>query len=92
MSDKVLSMVRISIDALKKQDVALAKTITQTEREVDNMYLTLLSKLINEQQANSKCVLSSALMTRYLERIADHAVYVCESIVYIATGEKISLS
>jgi phosphate transport system protein len=92
MSDKVLSMVRISIDSLKKQDAALAKTITQIEREVDNMYLTLLNKLITDQQANSKCVLSSALMTRYLERIADHAVYVCESIVYIATGEKISLS
>ena len=30
-------------------------------------------------------------MTRYLERIADHATYVCESIVYIVTGEKISL-
>ncbi len=92
MSDKVLSMVRISIDSLKKQDAALAKTITQIEREVDNMYLTLLNKLITDQQANSKCVLSSALMTRYLERIADHAVYVCESIVYIASGEKISLS
>ena len=52
MSDKVLSMVRISIEALKKQDVALAKTITQTEREVDQMYLTLLNKLITEQQVN----------------------------------------
>jgi phosphate transport system protein len=92
MSEKVLSMVGISIEALKKQDVELAKTITQTEREVDKMYLALLNKLITEQQANSKCVLSSALMSRYLERIADHAVYICESIVYIATGEKISLS
>jgi phosphate transport system protein len=92
MSDKVLSMVRTSIDSLKKQDVALAKTITQTERDVDQMYLTLLKKLITEQKVNSKCVLSSALMTRYLERIADHAVYICESIVYIAAGEKISLS
>jgi phosphate transport system protein len=91
MSDKVLSMVKISIDALKKQDVALAKAVTQTEREVDQMYLTLLNKLITEQTINNKCVLSSALMTRYLERIADHAVYICESIVYIATGEKISL-
>ena len=38
MSEKVLSMVRISIDALKKHDIALAKTISQTEREVDKMY------------------------------------------------------
>ncbi|HSQ48821.1 MAG TPA: phosphate uptake regulator PhoU, partial [Candidatus Deferrimicrobiaceae bacterium] len=91
MSGKVLSMVRISIDALKKHDLELAKTISQTEREVDKMYLTYLDGLIHKEQTNSKCVISSALMTRYLERIADHAVYVCESIVYIVNGEKVAL-
>jgi len=91
MSDKVLAMVRISVDALKRHDVALAKNISQTEREVDNMYLTFLNKLISGEQTNSKCIISSTLIARYLERIADHAVYVCESIVYIVTGEKIAL-
>jgi phosphate transport system protein len=91
MSEKVLQMVKISVDALRKHDVALAKTISQTEREVDKMYLSHLKRLIDEEQANSKCVISSALMTRYLERIADHAVYICESILYIVTGEKTSL-
>ncbi len=91
MSDKVLAMVRISVDALKKHDVALAKNISQTEREVDKMYLTFLNKLISGEQANNKCVISSTLIARYLERIADHAVYVCESIVYVVTGEKIAL-
>jgi phosphate transport system protein len=91
MSEKVLLMVRISINSLKKQDILIAKTISVTEREVDKMYIDCLNKLINAEKANSKCVLSSALMTRYLERIADHAVYVCESIVYIATGEKVTL-
>jgi phosphate transport system protein len=84
-------MVKISDDALRKHDVALAKTISQTEREVDKMYLSHLKRLIEEEQPSSKCVISSALMTRYLERIADHAVYVCESILYIVTGEKTSL-
>jgi phosphate transport system protein len=91
MSEKVLSMVKISIDSLKKQDIILAKTISETEREVDKMYFDYLHKLIKDEQANKKCVLSSALMTRYLERIADHGVYVCESIVYIVTGEKVAL-
>jgi phosphate transport system protein len=91
MSDKVLAMVKISVDSLKKQDIILAKTISETEREVDKMYFDYLHKLISNEQANSKCVISSALMTRYLERIADHAVYVCESIVYIVTGEKVTL-
>jgi phosphate transport system protein len=92
MSEKVLYMVRVSIDSLRHHDITLAKTITQTEQEVDKMYLDYLNRLIESEQTNNKCVLSSALMTRYLERIADHATYVCESIVYIVTGEKITLT
>lgn len=91
MSKKVLLTVRISIDSLRKHDTTLAKTISETEREVDKMYLDYLQKLIGQEDVSSKCVISSVLMTRYLERIADHAVYVCESIVYIVTGEKIDL-
>jgi phosphate transport system protein len=91
MSEKVLSMVKLSIDSLKKQDIILAKTISESERQVDKMYFEYLHKLINVEQTNSKCVISSALMTRYLERIADHATYICESIVYIVTGEKVAL-
>jgi phosphate transport system protein len=91
MSQKVLSMVKISVDALRRHDVALAKTITGPEREVDRLFNELLNKLVNDQSASSKCVAQGLLVTRYLERIADHAVYVCESIAYIVTGEKISL-
>ncbi len=91
MSQKVLSMVKTSIDSLRKYDIALAKTISPTEREVDRMYLDLLNKLISQEETNSKCIASSILVTRYLERIADHAVYICESIVYIVTGEKVNL-
>jgi len=91
MSEKVLRMVRISVDSLKKQDVILAKTVAQLEREVDKMYYAFLNKLINSDCVDVKRVISSCLMIRYLERIADHAIYVCESIVYIVTGEKLDL-
>ena len=50
MSEKVLSMVKISVDALKKQDITLAKTISETEREVDRMYFDYLHKLINDRK------------------------------------------
>ncbi|MEM3378765.1 MAG: phosphate signaling complex protein PhoU [Candidatus Bathyarchaeia archaeon] len=90
-SEKVMKMVRISIDALKKHDVALAKTVSEHEQEVDKMYFDYLNKLIEKAQITTECVISSVLVMRYLERIADHATYVCEAIVYIATGEKIQL-
>jgi phosphate transport system protein len=91
MSEKVLGMVKVSRDALRRYDVELAKSITKTEQEVDKMYFDFQNKLISDKTANSQCILSSSLMARYLERIADHATYVCESVVYIATGEKIVL-
>jgi phosphate transport system protein len=91
MGDKVLFMVKTSIDALRKHDVILAKTISPIEREVDKMFLDFLSKLLDREETSNKCVASSILAIRYFERIADHAVYVCESIVYIVTGQKISL-
>ncbi len=91
MSSKVLSMVKISVNALRAYDIELAKTITKTEREVDAMYLMFIDKIASVKKTDGRCVLSSALVTRYLERIADHAVYVCESIVYVATGQKITL-
>ncbi|MGD6850462.1 MAG: phosphate signaling complex protein PhoU [Candidatus Bathyarchaeia archaeon] len=91
MSRKVLTMVRISIESLRKHDLVLARTICPIEREVDQMYLDFLSRLIDNEPQNYKCVISSLLVSRYLERIADHAVYVCESIIYIVTGEKVSL-
>ncbi len=91
MSEKVLSMVKTSIDSLRKHDVALAKTITPTEREVDKMYLEFVNKVTSQKTGDSKCIASGMLVTRYLERIADHAVYICESIIYIVTGEKIVL-
>ena len=91
MSDKVMSMVRASVDALRSHNVELSKSIAKTEQEVDEMYLGYLDRLIEKAPATNKCTISSVLIIRYLERIADHATYICESVVYLATGEKITL-
>jgi len=91
MSEKVLNMVRTSIDALRSHDTQLAKTIAKTEEEVDKMYFEYLDRLIEKAPATSKCTISSVLVVRYLERIADHATYICESVIYLATGEKTTL-
>lgn len=91
MSEKVLSMVRISVESLRTHDTSLAKTVSETETEVDKMYFDYLDRLIEKAPATSKCTVSSVLIIRYLERIADHATYICESIIYLATGEKVIL-
>jgi len=55
------------------------------------MYFKYLDNLIDKPSTVNKCIISSVLVVRYLERIADHATYIGESIVYIVTGEKIML-
>jgi phosphate transport system protein len=91
MGEKVLQMVKTSIDSLKNLDADLAKSVTKTEQEVDDMYFQYLGKLVEEARITNQCTISSMLVVRYLERIADHATYIAESVVYIATGEKITL-
>jgi phosphate transport system protein len=91
MSEKVVSMVKTSVVSLRSHDVTLAKTMSETENEVDAMYFKYLDQLVKKAPATNKCTISSVLVARYLERIADHATYVGESIIYLATGEKVSL-
>lgn len=91
MSEKVLKMVRISIDSLKDHDVKLAMTLSETEKQVDEMYFTYLDKLLDKTSTTNICTISSVLVVRYLERIADHATYMGESIIYLATGDKVTL-
>ncbi|MEM2780061.1 MAG: PhoU domain-containing protein [Candidatus Bathyarchaeia archaeon] len=91
MSEKALEMVNLSITSLRSHDAKLAKRVAETEREIDKMYFGFLDKLIEKADTTTKCIISSVLIVRYLERIADHATYICESIIYIATGRKVIL-
>jgi phosphate transport system protein len=88
--EKVSQMVSKSVEALRQHDAELAKTLAYTENEVDELYFAYLDQL-SKSRVRSKCVMCNLLVSRCLERIADHTTYVGEAIVYIATGEKISL-
>ncbi|MEM2946820.1 MAG: phosphate signaling complex protein PhoU [Candidatus Bathyarchaeia archaeon] len=91
MGEKTLKMIGLSITSLRSHNAQLAEKVTQTEREIDKMYFDFLDKLIEKANNTTKCIISSVLTVRYLERIADHATYICESIIYIATGQKVIL-
>jgi phosphate transport system protein len=90
MSEETLKMVDISIQSLKSHDVELARTLSASEKKVDELYYRYLNRLI-KMNVTKESAISSLLVVRYLERIADHAAYIGESIIYLATGEKIKL-
>ncbi len=91
MGEKVLKMVKTSLSALRRLDAELASSVAKSEQEVDEMYYKYIEKLVQEAGITNQCTISSLLVVRYLERIADHTTYVCEAIVYIVTGKKVTL-
>jgi len=88
--EKVCKMVSISIEALKEHDGEKAKTLAIIEKEVDKLYSSYLERLAEMTERN-RTIMCNLLVVRYLERIADHTTYVGEAIVYVSTGEKITL-
>jgi len=91
MATKVLEMVATSINSLKSLDPEFVKKMSRTEQEIDQMYFGFLGRLVEEARVTNECTLSSVLVVRYLERIADHATHIMEAVVYIVTGEKVTL-
>ena len=82
---KTQEMIRMSIEAFARRDVEMARKIPDMDDAVDNSYRDNLSNMI-QGRGNLKCSLSAALILRYLERIADHASFIGETVEYIATG------
>jgi phosphate transport system protein len=90
MTSLVVRMVHMSILALRAHDAELARSLSETENKVDEMYLNYLDH-VTKIPCLTKCAATNLLVVRYLERIADHATYIGESIIYIVKGEKVIL-
>ena len=81
-------MIRMSIDAFTNRDVDLAKNIPELDDYVDEKYRSNMKNILKNPNQDIKCAVSTTLILRYLERIADHAAYVGESVIFIVTGER----
>ena len=87
-------MIRISVKALQAKNKDAAKKLYEMDDTVDALYRKYLRELImptnrkdmKEMLKEPRCYISMLLVLRYLERIADHACYMGDSIHYIVTG------
>ena len=81
-------MIKFSVEAFASHDVNLATKITSMDDNVDDAYRGYIAKLMKSRQVDLRCALSQTLILRYLERIADHAVYIGRSVIFIVKGEE----
>lgn len=81
-------MIRLSIKAFSDRDVGLANKVKEMDDMVDKTYLSFVSRAAQDSKADLKCTVAGTLILRYVERIADHATYIGDTVHYIVSGER----
>ncbi|MGI9862676.1 phosphate signaling complex protein PhoU [Moorella naiadis] len=91
MSDLARSMLRRSLQALVERNLEIAREVVKADDVVDRLFEALYDELVAYMKKGPEYVDQAsylALVARYLERIADHAVNIAEMAVYRETGER----
>lgn len=89
LGKEVLEMLRGALDAFARLDVQAAIEIIARDPEIDREFKSLNRLLIShimEQPQRVKNMLRINNCARALERIGDHAVNLCEEVVYLVRG------
>src|SRR5690625_491815 len=89
MHDQTIKMIDLTIDAFVQEDILLARKLAEMDNVVDSLYEKVISEILEEKNGNQKekqYIIQTALSVRYIERIADHATNIGESINYVVKG------
>jgi phosphate transport system protein len=90
MADHVRSMLSQSLDSLVNLDSDLAAAVLLADDRADDMHRDNFRKVEDAIRANPQEVSTYThflSVSRYLERIADHATNIAEDVIYLITGE-----
>lgn len=92
MAEATIYMVKKSIDAFVNHDIDLAYEVINFDDKVDNLFDIIkdeLIVLIREDIDNGEQAINFLMVSKYLERIGDHAENIAEWVLYSVTGEHI---
>ena len=82
-------MVTDSVDAYVKQDLKLAKSVSDYDDVVDDAFDRVkqtLIKLITDNTTDGEYLVDLLMIAKYFERIGDHAVNIAEWVEFSVTG------
>ncbi len=85
-------MIRESLDAFVREDTALALKVCKDDQEVDDLnsqiFRETISFMIEDPHTVSRAMKISSV-SKYLERIGDHATNIAEMVVFMVKGKSI---
>jgi phosphate transport system protein len=92
MSDLVKEMLHGALDAFARMSIDDITAITGKDENVDREYDSIVRQLIThmmEDPRNITRTLNVLWTVRAMERIGDHACYICEHLIFMIKGEAV---
>ena len=90
MASEVSKMVRNSVTAYVNRDLELAQSVMKADDEIDQYFEEVRDEMIDfikeEKGENGKRIFDLIMVTKYLERIGDHATNIAEWVEFSITG------
>jgi len=88
MAEIAEGMVERTATVIRDRDVEAAASLREDDEEMDRLRRASFTQLLgSEWTAGVEAAVDVALLGRYYERIADHAVSVAGRVVFVVTGE-----
>lgn len=92
MADRAQRMVKESLDAFVAGDTALARRVCAEDAEVDalkeQIFRELLTFMMEDPRTVSRAI-RVILISRFMERVADHATNIAEMVIYLVEGKMV---
>jgi phosphate transport system protein len=92
MADLVGEMIKLSLDALIKNDLLLAEKVRQKEQLVDDLNEQIFRELLTFMIEDTKTIRRAIIImqiSKNLERIADHVNGIADMVTYMVTGQSV---
>jgi phosphate transport system protein len=92
MAEIAQTMVKDSLDAFMRDDTALAAEVIARDDEVDALNYQIYRELLSYMAEDAATIARATrilFVSKYLERIADHATNIAEMVVYMVKGRTI---
>lgn len=90
MSEAVSAMVRDSVKAYVDKDLFLAQKVMEADSFVDDMFeeikVVIINAIADTRGNDGKNWIDLMMITKYLERIGDHATNIAEWVEFSITG------
>ena len=92
MADRAQRMVKESLDAFVARDTELARRVCGANAEVDALKEQIFRELLTFMMEDARTIpraIRLILISRFLERVADHATNIAEMVIYLVEGKMV---